>query len=96
MIPRPLQTARLGRRRRCVLRVFILRRRATALRLRNRDLAWKYGPTRDRLARALDRHGHLRGAAMAEGWKVGLSDDFKAHSRPYKLAAQHELFGKSG
>jgi hypothetical protein len=64
---------------------------------RNRELAWKYGPT---TGTASPQHllgtGTKRGAPIAEGWKVDLSEGAKLTVRPYKLAAQHELFGKAG
>lgn len=64
---------------------------------RNRDLAWKYGPT---TGTATPEHlagtGKQGKAAMAEGWKCELSGGTKLTIRPFRLADQHPMFGKAG
>lgn len=98
MIPRPLQAAQLWAAGAAACFAFSsCSGEQPRYDWRNRDLAWKYGPTHGTASpEHLIGTGTLRGAAMAEGWKVGLSDGKKLTVRPYKLAAQHELFGKAG
>ena len=62
---------------------------------RNRDVDWTYGPTNP-TARAehLRATGTKGGAAIAEGWKVRLSDASRLTVRPYRLAQSHPLFGE--
>lgn len=64
---------------------------------RNRELAWKYGPTAGTAPlEHLLGTGTKRGAPMAEGWRCVLSDGKTLTVRPYKLATNHEMFGKAG
>lgn len=64
---------------------------------RNRELAWKYGPT---TGTATPEHlagtGTRGPGAMAEGWKCVIQDGNKLTVRPYKLAEDHAMFGRSG
>lgn len=64
---------------------------------RNRDLAWKYGPTTGTAPlEHLLGTGTKRGEPMAEGWRCELSDGKTLTVRPYKLVRKHEMFGKAG
>lgn len=64
---------------------------------RNRELAWKYGPTTGTAPlEHLLGTGTKRGAPMAEGWRCELKDGETLTVRPYKLAERHEMFGKAG
>lgn len=62
---------------------------------RNRELAWKYGPTNGISSRA---HVECAGAtdkpALAEGWRITLVDGKRLLVAPYKLAESHPRFGK--
>ena len=63
---------------------------------RNRDLAWKYGPTHGTATREhLLGTGTLRGEAMAEGWRCELVEGKQLSIRPFRLADEHELFGEA-
>lgn len=63
---------------------------------RNRELAWKYGPTNGTAPlEHLLGTGTKRGEPMAEGWRCELKDGKTLTVRPYKLARQHEMFGKA-
>ena len=64
---------------------------------RNRDLAWKDGPTTGTAPlEHLLGTGTKRGEPMAQGWRCELSDGKTLTVRPYKLERQHEMFGKAG
>ena len=64
---------------------------------RNRELAWKYGPTHGTAPlEHLLGTGKKRGKPMAEGWKCVLRDGEKLVIRPFRPAAKHEMFGKAG
>lgn len=64
---------------------------------RNRDLAWKYGPTHGTATREhLLGTGTLRGEAMAEGWRCELVEGKRLTIKPFRLADEHELFGEAG
>lgn len=64
---------------------------------RNRDLAWKYGPT---TGTATPEHlagtGTVGKAAMAAGWKCELSGGTSLTIRPFQLADEHPMFGQAG
>ena len=63
---------------------------------RNRDLAWKYGPTKTAPRAHLLGTGAEGGQPMAEGWHCEIRGGDKLTIRPYKLAKQHQLFGEAG
>ncbi|MFN3240157.1 MAG: hypothetical protein ACE37K_01450 [Planctomycetota bacterium] len=64
---------------------------------RNRELAWRYGPT---TGTATPEHlagtGKLGQGAMAEGWKCELRGGTELTVRPFRLADEHRMFGKAG
>ena len=64
---------------------------------RNRDVAWKFGPT---TGAARSEHliatGTKRGSTpLAEGWNCRLIDGKTLTVKPYKLTTDHRLFGKT-
>jgi hypothetical protein len=64
---------------------------------RNRELAWKYGPTTGTATPEHLAGTGTRGAGpIAEGWKCVLEGGNKLHIRPYRLAEKHAMFGKAG
>ena len=63
---------------------------------RNRDLAWKYGPTHGTATREhLLGTGTMRGEAMAQGWRCALVGGEKITIAPFRLADEHELFSQA-
>ncbi|MGC6487088.1 MAG: hypothetical protein ACON4Z_05555 [Planctomycetota bacterium] len=64
---------------------------------RNRDLAWKYGPTTGTAPlEHLLGTGTKRGEPVAEGWRCELRGGKTLTVKPFRLASQHEIFGKAG
>lgn len=63
---------------------------------RNRELAWKYGPTSGTASQT-----HMLGTgtkgkgAIAQSWHLHLKDAHTLSLKPYQLASQHELFGRA-
>ena len=63
---------------------------------RNRDVAWKFGPTTG-AARSehLTATGNKGSKPLAQGWNCRLVDGKTLTVKPYKLANNHSLFGKT-
>ncbi|MCB9876973.1 MAG: hypothetical protein H6835_05150 [Planctomycetes bacterium] len=61
---------------------------------KNRELAWKYGPTTGAGSPTHLAATGTQGAPIAKGWKVHLVDGTKVTVHPFELSKQHELFGK--
>ncbi len=63
---------------------------------KNRDVAWKYGPTN-----GAARFEHLTATGtqgkgkITEGWHCNLTDGKTLTVKPYNLAKSHSLFGKT-
>ena len=63
---------------------------------RNRELAWKYGPTRGTASPThLRATGTRGGKPLAQGWRIHLVDGHRMTVQPYRLAPEHKLFGKT-
>ncbi len=61
---------------------------------RNRELAWKYGPTTGTASLVhLEATGTKGSGPIAKGWKLHLVDGTRMTLSPYQLADQHALFG---
>ncbi|MEO6597638.1 MAG: hypothetical protein ABIP94_23080 [Planctomycetota bacterium] len=62
---------------------------------KNREIAWRYGPTTG-TARSehLTATGTKGAGAITEGWQCRLSDGKRLTVEPYHLAQSHALFGK--
>jgi|GEM_PF-3063173 len=68
---------------------------AAAYDWRDRDIAWKYGPTPPSAsAEHLLGTGKKRGTPIAEGWRCTLRGGTQLTVKPFKLASEHELFGE--
>ncbi|MEZ6036572.1 MAG: hypothetical protein R3F29_03770 [Planctomycetota bacterium] len=61
---------------------------------KNRELAWKYGPTTGAGSPTHLGATGTQGAPIAKGWKMHLVDGTKVTVKPFELSKQHGLFGK--
>lgn len=63
---------------------------------KNREIAWKYGPTTGAASSIhLTGTGKKGKGPIAKGWKMHLKDGKELTIKPYKLSDEHALFGKS-
>ena len=63
---------------------------------KNRNVAWKYGPTNG-AARSehLTATGTKGKSKITDGWQCNLTDGKTLTVKPYNLAKSHSLFGKT-
>lgn len=62
---------------------------------RDRELAWRYGPTSGTAAPTHRAGAGTTGAPLAEGWRVHIVGGSKLTAAAYRLAKEHPLFGKA-